>query len=521
MNTQRKRPQNASLEKLVDSKLISPEGKSWFICATDPFHDTPVELAGYPDMELSPSVVQCVKQSITIACPGSITTGTWDVNIVAWPLVDQVGGTPATIKDGGIITITTPAIANYQLGGITALACQTGNTTYGNSNAAQITDLSNLSLDFNGVAGYGLGISRVIGMGFEVVNTTSPLNKQGLVTVYKQPQPGIEEAMFLPYGSTAVNWVQSGGADVLLASEPPGTTAAALLLAGSKQWEAAEGCYCVCTLNDINNPPIQPPIFDYAACNNEIQALSQTDTPCVLTNQKTFTLGTGTVSHPIPRFWAPFDMTGAYFTGLSLSTSLVINWNAYVEVFPTPFNKPLVVLAKPSPGLDSEALNLYCCAMRDMPAGVKLSMNPLGEWFQSVVGKVAGTVAPFLSAAAGIHPGFGIAGGLASIIATSANETKKATVVNPSANQLSQVQQVPLYQSTFRSRNPSSVRSANIQRPFPQRGSVPRRAARGNGVRPLIRKKKKTGKRGTRTLGAQGGQFVNFGSNRVFVPNST
>jgi len=156
-----------------------------------------------------------------------------------------------------------------------------------------------------------------------------------------------------------------------------------------------------------------------------------------------------------------------------------------------------------------------------MPAGVKLSMNPLGEWFQSVVGKVAGTVAPFLSAAALIHPGFGIAGGLASIIATSANETKKATVVNPSANQLSQVQQVPLYQSTFRSRNPSSVRSANIQRPFPQRGSVPRRAARGNGVRPLIRKKKKTGKRGTRTLGARGGQFVNFGSNRVFVPNST
>jgi hypothetical protein len=85
---------------------------------------------------------------------------------------------------------------------------------------------------------------------------------------------------------------------------------------------------------------------------------------------------------------AALNTHGLYFTGLSLQTTLAITLNCFVERFPGPQETDLVVLAKPSPQYDLLALEIYSHALHDMPPGVMVKENGLGEWFADVIGKV-------------------------------------------------------------------------------------------------------------------------------------
>jgi len=93
-----------------------------------------------------------------------------------------------------------------------------------------------------------------------------------------------------------------------------------------------------------------------------------------------------------------FNHSGAYFTGLSYTTTLQLNAIFYIERFPSQQDADLVVLAKHSCRLDCAALDLYSEVIRAMPVGVPQRMNGLGEWFADAVSSAADFVSPVLSA---------------------------------------------------------------------------------------------------------------------------
>jgi hypothetical protein len=233
--------------------------------------------------------------------------------------------------------------------------------------------------------------------------------------VYRQPCAEIDSAK-----STLVctgNVVQSAGAsdtfgfgyvDLLKTACPPVNTGEALLLEGSRQWKAKEGCYVVSTFNSSENP---------AGTNNTtpVLSLSSADASAcrwvmvypsvnLPTNFGTLSFTAGATTYTIPLFptggcnFQPFNHSGAYFTGLSNSTTLQLNATYYVERFPSQQDSALVVLARNSCHGDHIALDLYSEIIKEMPVGVPQRMNGMGEWFADAVSSATDFIAPVLSA---------------------------------------------------------------------------------------------------------------------------
>jgi hypothetical protein len=388
--------EHPTLESLVKHDVISKDGANWLTIVSDPFHDKEITLAGFPDINMAASVVQCVKQSQAIAVPSTITTGTWDCNVVLWPKVDyndhdgQWNATDYTNWTAATVTTVAP----YAVGGLTALAGVSGTQLYGNSSSAAVTDLSGLSLP----GSYLQGSSRIIGMGFEVVNTTSLLNVQGQVTCWRQPSPTQDnKSVGNFHASTYVTPVSQ-----YLQTQPPSTLAQAMLLAGSKSWRAKDGCYVISTMNDTVNRVTQPQPMVYLSLTGDV---TDSEIASDIAIGEGISSATGLVLGQ--SLVAPFHMAGAYFTGLSLQTTLQLNVNYYIERFPTPSEGDLVVLASPSSAYDPIALETYCRALSCMPTGVPQGLNPLGEWFADVLRNVSAVATPVLQALSPIVPGAG------------------------------------------------------------------------------------------------------------------
>jgi len=216
--------------------------------------------------------------------------------------------------------------------------------------------------------------------------------------------PDMDSAKTLPIYQQGTNALSLGFQDVLRTVAPPDTPNTALLLEGSRQWKAKEGCYCVGTLNSSELP---------TGINNcgVVVGLSPTDSmyatyPTAVSNP----VNSGTVSIPSsPAFgltiigspeanMTKFNHFGAYFSGLSASTTLQVNAIYIVERFPTAQETDLVVLAKPSCRADDAAIQLYSEVSRMMPVGVPQRMNGLGEWFSDAVSAASDFLSPVLSA---------------------------------------------------------------------------------------------------------------------------
>lgn len=368
------------IESLANNNIITPEGAEWIKAALDPFHDTDVNCKGFPDIVVSPSVVQLVKVTASISCPSAITTGTWDVNIFQLPWFTTE---PVDLWTKTNQVIYSPVNASITLGGITAVAVQSGTSTaYGVAGTHFLTPLSVADSYFDGPA-------RVIAGGMEIVNTTAELNLQGLVTVYRQPlaTPLAQEGWCIssPAGATPILGSFTGPS----ISYWPSTQANAMLLTGSRQWAAKEGNYSVFSLNSMTLP---------VSGENYIQPVMMTDEVNGGTATSALTpAATGSGPYTFePMALQPYNMSGAFYTGLSLSTTLQITMNLFIERFPDPTEADLAPLAKPSPGFDPECLKLYSLALCNLPPGVMVKDNGLGDWFMDTVGKVASFAAPVL-----------------------------------------------------------------------------------------------------------------------------
>jgi len=359
----------ATLQTLVSERVLSENGKNWLIQVTDPFHDTPVTLTGMPDVNIGSSVVQEIKKTISFgAVTGTVGAGNWDVNIVMWPVFNNAP-TPSTqvypinwtgggYNPGLMTTTAGSSLQPYRIGGITANQAPPGGTTFGSAVGGSDGGTNFVAPD----PAYLQGPCRVIGMGFEVVNSTAELYKQGSVTVWRQPLPApshtkttmalttattldeplpvhkrvrkikeskekSEEPPFEPKKKKKTaegNPGDPGNAlptalgfiNVVNAVQPPGTLADAMLLDGSQTWDAKDGVYCVGVMNANDNPAKVMEPTAYASWTTEItknaQGTAMVSPQLFVASATTSVITPGDVQHI-----APYHLTGAYFTGLS------------------------------------------------------------------------------------------------------------------------------------------------------------------------------------------------------------
>jgi hypothetical protein len=216
-------------------------------------------------------------------------------------------------------------------------------------------------------------------MGFEVINTTSELNKQGQVLVWRMPN--ILTPQLIQQSIATVPPVTYSTLN-LQSRFPPATIGDAELLYGSRSWAAKEGAYVISRLTDTTNHLSQP--------SWQGIVISPFDVDPNATTPYAYFSSTGASSfHTPPQVVSDYDISGCHFTGLSFTTTLTVNVRWIIERMPGTQESDLVVLATPSAPYDPLALELYTQCMRDMPPGVMLSENPLGEWFRAALSKVA------------------------------------------------------------------------------------------------------------------------------------
>ncbi len=370
------------LNRLEKAHGLTENGREWLISAVDPFHDFDLPISGFPDVSTDFSYNQVVKSSFNISAtsgptggvPGMTSTSNWDCKIEIFPdLAFQAYTSTVIINNGGGLfnaVASTGNTINYS--GVHAFGALSGTplSIGGGSNVA--------TLGVDGCGDYMTdGNFRIIGWGIEILNTTAEIYKQGTVTVFRKPcVPNIRNVIANSSLNTGTGTYYFPKQYKFLPSGPV-TLSDAMNFAGSRQWNASEGAYVVARMNGTNQPfrvPYSENVVVWEPNPNGVQAYVSGSF-----------LGAGQNS---PGFPVNFDISGAYFTGLSPQTTLTVNVRYILERQPLS-DKNMIASVTPPACYDPLALEIYTRALEDMPPGCRLAENPLGEWFRKVLDGVA------------------------------------------------------------------------------------------------------------------------------------
>lgn len=385
--------------QIIESRDMPEDARNWLICHTDPFADFQTRNNGYPDLHTSGSVVQCINQTFTATAPTGVTN--WDCHVFNMQHFETFVSTKLSAEywnPGSGQFSGYSSGPGYQAAGVQVLTGPAGAQMLPSSGTNVPIPSTVTANGLNPPTGTITSKCRVIGCGIEVINTTAELYKQGSVIAYRMPQ---SMQINTEFGTTTGSTVSSQGSTTCrIFQMPPAVSSEALILPGSKQWDASEGGYVVCTQMSVDNP---------------IQYID--NIPCFYAYDSNFT---GTLIAGIGNLQAltinntsnfqsmvlmPYNTSGLYFTNLSNSSSLVVNVKWWVESFPGP-RDVMSTLTQPSCQYCPLALELYSAIIAKLPVGVPFTMNPNGEWFSDVLGTI-GNVA---KAGTLIHPAFGLVG---------------------------------------------------------------------------------------------------------------
>jgi len=197
------------------------------------------------------------------------------------------------------------------------------------------------------------------------------------------------------------------------ARSPPATIAEAMVIPGSVKVAAEEGAYVPFRITKGSTNAVSDDVYCTRLFMNGAN---------VAQNPAKALYGFGSIA-PFASFSAggsipllghyhpvPFDLSGAYFTGLNTNTTLDVTVRLYIEVLPTQLNQGLLVLSEPCPPADPRALELYSKVIGDLPPGVPVGMNADGSWFKDVLKTIA-SYAPTIGGALGsVIPGGALIG---------------------------------------------------------------------------------------------------------------
>ena len=409
------------MDDLCKQRLITPEACDWVKSALDPFHDLQLEhLRGYPDVATEPTVVVKIRQALTVSKPPGLADGqTWDCHIVTSPIDFSPCessavraaraipfGDPARPTDAvaGLVNRVSSAAANCHrmdgllINSVPSDATNGGNMTFtpehcpptaGNGYQLQHINLDDY-LDFNPT---DLGVYRVIYSGFEAVNTTAQIYKQGAVTVYEYGN-SFEQGASMPQ----IEGTTESGDLALPPSQPttwfrcpPNTLAEAKIMPGSHSWAAQDGCYNTAKFQSENkfqaitrrpwvmaqNNPEAPSQGGYY---NRDSGSFICDVSLAMDSNATGGLLSGNYGGPM--HFSQMNTTGAYFTGLSEQTTLFVTWRVGIERLPAANKPAFLALAQPSATFDPNALVLYNMVANVLPPGCPQGYNDAGKWFR-------------------------------------------------------------------------------------------------------------------------------------------
>ena len=450
---------------LCNSRQITHEGCDWLKFSLDPFHDLQLDnLKGYPDVNTEPTVIVKVRQAIEISAPKGLPSdpsgkvSNWDCHVALSPIdwakpngtiaethsqgqgynamaeVYPQGDGPAH-PAGQIATVGDPAgsqigkgvtgrLDGLVINSVPACAADGGDMTFTPGHmpleAASGYSVQNIVLDnYLDFDSTDLGVYRIIYSGFEVVNTTAQIYKQGAVTVYEYGHSYENAQATVPWDvvtppAPAEPVTQFNSLATNQFRSPPNTIAEAKIMPGSHTWPAQDGAYC--TAKFIGDNPFQ------SATNRNYIVQQNSSSAGVSSgyglNQQEYTIGSfvspgfcsnantlissyeneyyggkpGATAAPAVHF-SRMSTAGAYFTGLSPQTTLFITWRVGLERLPAANKPTFLALAQPSATFDPQALLLYNLIANHLPPGCPQGWNDLGKWF-NMIANVAKRVIP-------------------------------------------------------------------------------------------------------------------------------
>lgn len=430
------------LDTLVQQKIIKPTSRDWLTGALDPFHDFQFNPQGLPDQFSGSSVVQFIKRKVSILPPAGLAADAkWDAHIFTAPLMKTMDGKPIGVAPG---YWTDPDLFTAAIGTVNVHVVPTGQPSLPNEFPIPIT------LPFPGRQtispcddGNDYSLMRLIGGGFEIHNDTADLYKNGSATVYAQPS-----AIELDHGVFGIDGIDPGYATGLgvwnKSRMPPSTISEATSNVNSITWSAADGCYVPFLLDidecDFRQASAVP--FAMTKVDSSVDFYSVSPAYGTALQLGPFGALAPVLVPAAPVRMASLETCGAYFTGLSSQTSLTLDVRFIVEVAPTAANTTLVSLASPSSEYDPDALVLYSRACRELPAGVKVSMNAGGDWWRIVSGAInwaapiISKMGPYGAAAAGVAKGVQVIGDTVATHRQERRGTGNPRPPDPNAGQL-------------------------------------------------------------------------------------
>lgn len=400
----------------------------------------------------------------------------WDAHFVMYPFLTPktlVGGVELN-SSTGLLTLLDPTGAKYwptmypmSVNGVASGSPTYSTSTYNAAPKVNILGLHNQTLvsyltgsntTQNTRNGPGRRTLRIVGESFEVVDESPDIYAQGACTVYRYPldvTPANRLVRFgvptqvpddvpppthgpLPngfpyYGNGNDSLTLSTMINTYDVKAPPVNTSVAVLIPGSKTWRAKEGCYCVGTqyasevpFKTLDTTPTiftgyQPSvgstfdgvdaIFSFADAWILQEYQGSVSQPVSATNRNYYV---STFGDPVADALYPYNMSGAYFTGLSSQYgTLRLRYRVYVEILTDPCDNTLAPLGSPTLPYD-QTLQEFCMrVIAQQEAGVPQTMNPKGEKWRQVLGHISKVMNTLTPAATLLSPELGAAVGAA------------------------------------------------------------------------------------------------------------
>lgn len=401
--------------------IASTDARKWLVNALDPFHDVEVEKVGMPDIQARKSNVMEIRHSIDVF---SSTPYDFMVDICDYLPWDSAGDELAMWEFNTVLSSITKSIPNSYLKlstGNVRIKSSTNHTPYyprmlGPTTPQTPVDDASFHTDMKVC---NRTHCRIIAAGFEVVPTSSPLQTTGAITVARR-KPGLmaeNNVSLMPIDNTISPIINYGWRQGTISTLPYPSVADANKDPDTRQWSATEGCYCVATVK-TEGPDVNAWYKDRFLFLASEDA-EKTERAMVAGLGPHDNINVESIKTNGSRFGIA-EPCSAYITGCSETSTFQVNFRFTVEVFPNNTNAMWLV-ANPSPYYSPEALLAYARATQNMPTGVMLKENPMGEWFEKVMSFLAAGATPALSAI-GLAP---VGAAASSVFSTLGNLNKR------------------------------------------------------------------------------------------------
>lgn len=379
------------MSKLIKQKQLTPDGADWLTLRLDPYHDFLRPIAGYPDADSSDTIVSVRNYEMNVSKPAAAAAN-WDAHVFTCPFDSDTFHLGTNTNGNFVQTADT-----YNLGIVNVSTDDSGGFLF--PVAVPVASANFTMEPVASFLGIDSGLSRVIGMGIEIIDTSAALYKQGALTAYRMPASS-RTSSDVSYINTA--GTQQSQSSSKMIHSPPSKVSEAILYRSSVQWEAKEGCYMVVGQQGIENP------FELTSRQHLVITPDTTMSGATANLMSAFTPQTALQAPPILTASVSQYATkpcnvpqqGIFLSGLHNDATFKIRVRVYLERAPLRGETDLIPLSSPSAPYDYKALALYSLLEQQLPIAVPVSFNAKGDWWRWIlrtIGKVAPAIGTLLT----------------------------------------------------------------------------------------------------------------------------